>query len=210
MNNKLRELYRSVFTIENIKKIPEREKLSAPLLINVYDSYINSKLKIMFVGKETNHWLTHQSRDEDEKGINYLLNHYETAFHSLFQRYENAFIDNDGSKKSAFFSQYMNIRKQLTSNELGSIVWNNIYKLSYDQNNGFSKSSKSHKEVCVLSKQLFLEELNILEPDVIIFVTCASYDSEIKKYLNEYKTIDVPIKKRLWKFKHKLKNKDIL
>ena len=209
MQKQLNELYKTVFTPEKLATLKDKEKLSAPLLIKVFDSYINSDIKIMFVGKETNHWLT-KVNDKNKKGVNYLLNYYDEAFEHLFRRYEKAFENNENSHKSAFFSQYMNIRDQLMNAEFGSIVWNNIYKLSYDQNKGFSKSAKNHPDIPELSKKIFLEELNILQPDILIFVTGASYDTEIKNYLEEYKTIDVPIKKRLWKFSYQLNNKNIL
>jgi len=208
MKNKLEKLYRDTLTPPILNALSEKEKLSAPLLLKLFDSYIDSEVKIMFVGKETNHWLTHQERDIKERGINYLLNDYEGALTALFKRYETALINNNVSKKSAFFSQYNNIKNQLVNEEIGSIVWNNLFKISYDQAKGFSKSSKKHAEIPELSKNIFLEELKILKPDIIIFVTGASYDSDIKDFLTGYETIDVPIKKRLWKFKYNLISKD--
>jgi hypothetical protein len=54
-----------------------------------------------------------------------------------------------------------------------------------------------------LSKNIFIKELEILKPNILIFVTGASYDQVIKDYLEEYETIDIIIPKKLWKFKYK-------
>ena len=53
-----------------------------------------------------------------------------------------------------------------------------------------------------LSKKVFLQELEILKPNILIFVTGSSYDKVIKNYLQDYKTIEVIIPKKLWKFKY--------
>jgi hypothetical protein len=195
--------YKDILTQTNLSDFKDLDRLSAPFLLKVYDSYLNSDKKIMFVGKETNHWLTHSSRDEDKKGLKYLINNYEEAYQTLIKRYEKALIDNSQNNKSAFFSEYKYIQKELGMEELGNIVWNNLFKLAYDQNKGFSKNSKTHLDVVALSKKIFLKELKILKPDILIFVTGSSYDKSIKNTLKEYETIDVHITKRLWKFKYK-------
>lgn len=211
MQEDLKVMYRNLLSIKKLQQLDKSESLSAPLLINMHESYLKTKPQIMFVGKETNHWLTHESRLENKRGLNYLINNYEEAFETLFDRYDKALSDNFGKTQSDFFSEY---NKFLTEG-LGSVVWNNLFKMSFNQNKGeknnFSKNSINHSdELTKLSKDIFLEELKILKPDVLIFVTGASYDSVIKEFLTGYKTICVKIKKRLWKFEYTLDDKKII
>jgi len=210
IQRELKTLYRETLSINELNKLSDPQNLSAPLLLNIQDSYLNSKPKVMFVGKETNHWLT-KDRSEDKKGIKYLINHFDEAFEKLFHRYYKALSDNFGKTSNNFFTIY----NRFCNGELGSVVWNNLFKMSYDQNksekNNFFKSSINHSNVLQqLSKVTFIGELKILKPDILIFVTGPSYDKVIKDFFPNYETIDVKIKKRLWKFKLIVDNKEII
>ena len=59
MNNALKELYVKELDKKKLEKIfsnTDLEKISAPHLLNIDSAYIGSKVKILFVGKETNIW----------------------------------------------------------------------------------------------------------------------------------------------------------
>ena len=201
---KLNDFYKDTLKIDTLLKLEDKDNLSAPLLLKVFDSYLNSKIKIMFVGKETNHWLSHKSRPIEKRGINYLINDYE-VFDELIRRYEKCLQDTNSKTSNRFFSKYNLFNKTFNNNELGAIIWNNLYKCSYDKNRGYSKNSKGHSELLdELSKKLFNYELELLQPDVIVFVSGPTYDSTIKDFLGNYKKSEVMIKRRLWKFEYEL------
>ena len=203
---KLNALYQKVFTQGNIEGLKDKEKLSAPLLIQAYDTYLNADIKIMYIGKEPNHWLTHKSIDEDKRGLNGIFSNNGIDLERLLKRYNKRMTRQDKWSKSAFFKQYKNIKDQLVDKEVGSgsIVWNNLFKMAYDTGHSYSKSAKNHSDKLEeLSKKLFLKELKILNPEILIFVTGASYDKVIKNTLIDYETIEVIIPKKLWKFKYK-------
>ena len=152
---KLNDFYKDTLKIDTLLKLEDKDNLSAPLLLKVFDSYLNSKIKIMFVGKETNHWLSHKSRPIEKRGINYLINDYE-VFDELIRRYEKCLQDTNSKTSNRFFSKYNLFNKTFNNNELGAIIWNNLYKCSYDKNRGYSKNSKGHSELLdELSKKLF-------------------------------------------------------
>ncbi len=209
--NQLVELYQTKLSYSVLKQLDTPENLSAPLLLNIHESYLKSKTRMMFIGKETNHWLTKDRPSEDRKGINYLINHFDEAFERLFIRYDQALQSNIGKTKNDFFTQY----NRFTNGELGSVVWNNLFKMSYDQQkskkNNFSKSSINHsKLLSEISKNIFIEEVKILKPNIMIFVTGPSYDNIIKDFFPSYETIEVKIEKRLWKFKFIMDEKEII
>jgi len=205
IQKKLNILYSEVFTQDNTKDLKDKDKLSAPLLIQVYDSYINANIRIMYVGKEPNHWLTAKSIDKDKRGLNGTLSSVGIDIKRLLNRYNKRMTRKDKWGKHAFFKQYKNIKDQLVDNDIGSgsIVWNNLFKMAYDNGHSYSKNSKNHSsKLNELSKELFLKELEILNPEILIFVTGSSYDKVIKETLVDYKTIEVIIPKKLWKFKY--------
>ncbi len=203
----LNDLYIEKLDKKFLASIKDQEKLSAPLLIKAYQSYIDAPIKIMYVGKETNHWLTHHSIEPNKRG---LIGAYDEKDNlntdRLLDRYNKRMTQQHNWKKSALFNQYKNIKDQLVDNEVGSgsVVWNNLFKMAYDRGKGYSKSSLGHSiELQQLSKQIFLEELQILKPEIIIFVTGSSYDTVIKDYFTKYETLEIVIPKKLWKFKYK-------
>lgn len=206
VQEKLNTLYQKIFTKDNIDELKDKDKLSAPLLIKVYDTYLNADIKIMYIGKEPNHWLTHKSIDVDKRGLNGTFSKKGIDMERLLRRYNKRMTRQDKWSKSAFFKQYKNIKDQLVDKEVGSgsIVWNNLFKMAYDTGHSYSKSAKNHSnKFDELSKKLFLKELKILDPEILIFVTGSSYDKIIKKILIDYETIEVTIPKKLWKFKYK-------
>ena len=140
----LKLLYQKNLSINKLKELNNPETLSAPLLLNITESYLKAKPKIMFVGKETNHWLTKDRPSEDMKGVNYLIHHFDEAFEKLFHRYDKALSDNFGKTRSDFFTIY----NRFCNKEKGSAIWNNLFKMSYDQ--------KKSKKTTFLKVQLII------------------------------------------------------
>jgi len=206
IQTELNKVYQNELSKSKVNALKDIEKLSAPLLIKVYDNYLNASIKIMYVGKETNHWLTHSSIPIEKRGLNGVYNNNSLDIDRLLKRYDKRMTQLENWSKSALFKQYKNIKDQLVDTQVGSgsIVWNNLFKMSYDIGKGYSKTSLGHsKELQELSKKIFLKELELLKPEILIFVTGASYDKVIKNYLEAYETIDIIIPKKLWKFKYK-------
>ena len=206
IQKKLNQIYNIELNKNKINSLKDINKLSAPLLIKVNENYLNSNLKIMYIGKETNHWLTHHSIKQNKRGLVGVYNNDVLDIDRLLKRYNKRMTQLNDWKKNAIFKQYKNIKDQLIDTKIGSgsIIWNNLFKMSYDRGKGYSKSSLGHsKELQIISKKIFLKELEILKPNILIFVVGSTYDKVIKDYLKEYKTIEVVIPKKLWKFKYK-------
>ena len=60
IENELDKLYSNIFNKDELRKnfsTAEISKISAPFLLNIdEEKYLNSKTKILFIGKETNKW----------------------------------------------------------------------------------------------------------------------------------------------------------
>ena len=204
IQKKLNKLYKEELKKSTIDTLKDKDNISAPLLLKVYKSYLDSNIKIMYVGKETNNWLTRSSIPIEKKGVVGVYKGTKLDLDRLLTRYKKQMNTPSKWKANAFFKQYTNIQKQLLSENIGNIVWNNLFKMSYDRGKGYSKNALGHSKLQEISKKIFLKELEILSPDVIVFVTGPSYDKVIKEYFkNEYETIEIIIPRKLWKFKYK-------
>jgi len=178
MQDKLNEIYMKIFTQDNLKNLKDKDKLSAPLLLKIYDSYLMADIKIMYIGKEVNYWLTHPTIPEDKRGLNGTVSSDGIDIERLLNRYDDQMTRSDKWEKNAFFRQYKNIKDQLVDTVVGSgsIVWNNLFKMAYDTGHSYSKTSKGHSDkLNEISKELFLKELEIINPKILIFVTGSTY-----------------------------------
>jgi hypothetical protein len=179
MNQKLAHLYEDYFV--NNQPIQDEELLefSTPFLLKVSESYESAKQKVMIVGQETYTWngkygafLSCGSPVEYGQGVysNFLRKESEN-YNSPFWNYINRlFEDNDSSW-----------------------IWNNVFKLEtveylsdekyLDKEVSLSVLSKNKNyrhlidKIKLLQKDIFLKELEILKPDVVIFFTGNPYDS---------------------------------
>ncbi len=206
IQEQLNQLYKTELAKSKIESLKDVNKLSAPLLIKVYKSYLDANLKIMYVGKETNHWLTHFSIKAERRGLVGVYNNASLDINRLLERYNKRMTQSNNWTKSALFKQYKNIKDQLVDTQVGSgsVIWNNLFKMSYDIGKGYSKTSLGHSDkLQEISKKIFLKEIDILSPDILIFVVGSSYDKVIKNYLEGYETVEIVIPKKLWKFKYK-------
>ncbi|WP_152859164.1 hypothetical protein [Burkholderia sp. BE17] len=162
--------------------------LSAPLLLNVADDYLNADVRIMFVGKETNGWWGS------------LRKFYETAdaVAAVRARYVEQFHRPTGH------SRFLRITKLLAHELAGAkrsaICWNNLMKMDWDRGRGFSRSSIEHSpELFELSTRMVRHEIDLLKPNVIIFGSGPAYDRAIKAVLPDRTTISVE-PRALWHF----------
>jgi hypothetical protein len=210
IQNRLDELYTEVLDQEEIKKIfhpNDLDKISAPHLLNIDQNYLETKTKILFVGKETNKWWG-------------KLRHYlevDNAINILKQRYRVKFFGGEVPKSSnidvlkpykaekystPFFTEYKKVSEALCGGKPGALVWSNLLKMDLERGKKYSRNSKSNEQIVSLSKEIFLKELEILKPDYIIFATSYTYDDIIKEFLADIIAESEVIEKRsLWKFK---------
>jgi hypothetical protein len=178
MNAELKKLYENYW----VKLLDEVDSLlcSNPLLIKVSDEYIDSDVKVMIVGQETDgYWLG--ELNQKEKSVSDLMTGY---FNYFYQ------ISTGGKKrgKRAFWNKknYKYFEDELTkyfkeNNKSVSFIWNNISKI------GGKKRGKPNKKIRILEREYFnilRQEIKILKPDIIIFTTGSSRDSYIKYHFD--------------------------
>lgn len=142
-------------------------KPANPLLIYVDDeeSYKNADIRLMIFGQETNNWYS-----EREVSIENIQNLYDGFF--------------NGGECWDYGGQFWNgVKRFLTelkkkySNKKIQLVWNNIVKIGKQDDKGFPPDyiyeiERTHFDVIT-------DELDILKPNIVLFLTGPNYDSVI-------------------------------
>ncbi|MHB8057270.1 MAG: hypothetical protein ACYDHC_05175 [Desulfuromonadaceae bacterium] len=154
-NQRLLELYKSHESV--IYEISSRcsEDMEGPFLIAPDEAYWSARTKVVFVGQETNGW---SSQDDISSQM------------ATYTRFDLG--------KSYYSSPFWNVIRKFESALTGSnfsSAWLNFNR--YDQEGG----RPSWDNQCILSELdfLFLEELKLLTPDIVIFFTGPNYDERI-------------------------------
>lgn len=157
--------------------LDEKNKATNPLLLRVDQSWENSRLKVMIFGQETNKWGWRQEVDGSTNLFEYNLNSIE----HLLQLYYDFFFIRNGIY-SPFWQFFNSIKKYLQDRCDASVVWNNINKI------GILEAGCS-SQIYDITKSFFnivKDEIDILKPDIIIFLTGPRYDDKIKDSLGPF------------------------
>ncbi len=159
MNQRLSELYsREKSTLYEVKARCS-VGMHGPFLIAPNEAYWRSEIKVAFVGQETRGWasaLDVQSQMEDYSDFDLGKNYYASPFWNVIRKLE----------------------KTLTGTSHSS-AWLNLNR--YDQDK--KRPTESNRLVLAELDFLLLEELRILAPDIVIFLTGPSYDLRINRLL---------------------------
>jgi hypothetical protein len=180
INNRLEVLYKKYWDffikegeLLNSKNISnEKLQLVNPLLLKVdEEEYANADIKIMIYGQET--WGWHRLNTSIDEEMNHYLR----------------FFVNDkvweGKKKSSFWKAFKFFQYELNQyycDKKISYVWNNISKVGRKKGKGISS------EIRDLERKTFpviLEEIEILNPDIVIFLTGPNRNHDIQFHFKD-------------------------
>lgn len=139
-----------------------------PFMIRVPDDY-DEKVKIMIIGQETNGWPGEMDK-EPEKSM---------------QGYKRFWIDKESKySKTGTFHQVLNKFQKMLDKERTSCIWNNIIKIGKKDKIGTPPDEMitwQHKWFDITKR-----EVELLKPNVVIFLTGPNYDLFIKKTFGEF------------------------
>lgn len=186
INERLKAIYQDYLSGLLVQKDSLSEinqNISSPLFMKVFDEYEMAKYKILIVGQETNSWCdnlgTHTHDD--------LLNEYET-----FELGQKVIF---GKKKfprilnSPFwnFSRRFFVNTNFSENERTKenrlkkgFLWTNISKIDDDGDSTNEAINNLNSE----GFKLLRREVEIVKPDVVLFMTGGKYNQEIETHLN--------------------------
>ncbi|EHN68528.1 hypothetical protein [Aliivibrio fischeri] len=175
MNQDLENLYSSKWgsLLEAASVLPS--KAASPLLIKVEQAYIDSDIKVMILGQETDGW--YGQLNAGKATVENLMDGYFNYFYQVSGHGENR-------GKRAFWNRknFRFFEEKLTeyfSGKSVSFIWNNISKIG---NDGRGKPSPSIRKLEREYFNILAEEFAILKPDIVIFTTGSTRDSFIKHH----------------------------
>lgn len=176
INSQLFELYNHNWSALTHRLKNEKADYTFPFLLHVNEQeWLSADLKIMICGQETKGWWEHQSKAL-QWNVSDIMDFYEKSYH------QQKIYSLKGKRHGAFFKGFNFFRRHITQINKTSDV-----KISFICNN-LRKIGRSGRQtgVCPISNQIerevfpvFSEEVRILKPDLIIFMTGPSCDSDI-------------------------------
>lgn len=182
MNQQLTALYarywQGFITNEYLPLLDTPHAAAFPFLIKATQHYIHAPRKIMICGQETQGW----------GGIDGTILAPEVATVEMIQGIYDGFVNHrkkDGTiLKPGYNSPYWNFNwRIMSSNPTAGFVFQNIVKVgkAYEAGCDDTIDALSHQHFPV-----FLAELRILQPDLIIFLTGPNYDWRIRTVMGNF------------------------
>ncbi|WP_159477844.1 hypothetical protein [Dyadobacter sp. 3J3] len=180
LNQQLQEIYQTY--LNGIYSQPESwdDGVSAPLLMNVFSDYEKMERKILFVGQETHSW--------EQMNLKPTLQELQTKYLN-FNLGKSADYK-DGSRLRYLTSPFWNFSRTLFHNlnkanlevtrKTNGFLWTNISKFDCGSTTPDFKLQKDNPAGFHLLK----EEVSILKPDIVVFLTGTKYDCWIDTVFN--------------------------
>ena len=171
--NTLKEIYEKYWNdyLAHIKNNPNIQAAN-PFLIVAPSSYLEKRIKVMFCGQETQGWGNEYDACPEKATLNAILGIY-------------AGFVNNGGYNSPYW-QFINSLKKACP-DIG-FVCNNIVKIGKKHGPGCDDRIN---ELTLKYFPVIPEEISLLKPDLILFLTGPNYDWRIRKTLGEFKTKQV-------------------
>ena len=147
--------------------LKDSKNLTNPLLLKVPDGWHQASTKIMFFGQETNDW----GGIFGESNLDSVLGSYADFYLSgdCFKRYGGWFWNGIARLKQRIKSKYPD----------SAFLWNNVVKLGLHGEKGCPPDSFLQVQDEWFS--VIAQEVELLEPDIVLFFCGPSYDRHILK-----------------------------
>lgn len=207
LNDRLKSLYASKWkdichALQAVKESEQNAtKPSYPFLLSLTrwendepdeSWYADAGLKVMVFGQETNSWFG--ACDDFGTPPSPVFNP-DVAMEAVMGIYENFYatyyqpsgFSYNGARYGTFhygLNRFMSLLNTRFPDQSIAYLWNNIVKIGRAKSVGFC--GKDIYEVQKLHFRVIEEEIDILKPDLILFLT-GNYDNHIQDYWNDVK-----------------------
>ncbi|WP_461067029.1 uracil-DNA glycosylase family protein [Spirosoma horti] len=170
LNQRLQEIYQTY--IDLMYRYKWLKGVSAPLLMSVFEAYERMERKILFVGQETHSW----GRMDEHASVEALQTKY-----AAFDLGKSADYG-DGKPNRYLISPFWNFSRAFfynlnksagdVSKKTNGFLWTNIFK--FDSNTTTPTFDLQQQNAAGF--ELLNQEIAILQPDVVVFLTGRKYD----------------------------------
>lgn len=189
--------YLAAVPFQELREVAALEPALSGLFVgSVCDAYFESPRRVMLVGQETRGWKgTKELRDATAEP------RLESYLKDRMRQHEKHLMTKDAGR-----SKFMQFYDKLGVNVSGSaapgvVAWGNLFCVSYNKASTLKCPEPQLEKIAVWSAALLRAQIEVLEPEVIFFVTGPSYDSHLKRMLTLSDKQDPRVKRRLWEFK---------
>ena len=201
LQEKLFERYMSIAEEhqEFLEKSLSYKDLSKLLFGSISDEYEQAPNKILIIGRETKGWLKSCNDFQyNGNGIKRSMNK------------SKAFVQNqlkEGRKDTRGKSFFNFVRDIANKSGKNGILWANIYAFDYKGGHiNQIKDKETIKEIETISKKIIIAQIEVLNPDIVIFATGNQGIDARRRYfpnseLRECTAIEGYPSKDLWAFK---------
>ena len=169
MNGRLRKLYEPYLQFLNKEFSNFAGKISLPLLMKVSPSYFKATHKILFIGKEIIEDFGTIS-ESSKFTPDYLMEAHEK-------------FDLQNTPHSPFWDFVHVLNERINGDPCNGFTWTSFSKFSFNH----TTPPVGIQNKNLRSFELLREELSILQPDIVIFLTGYSYDEQLKHVFNGIK-----------------------
>lgn len=184
MNNQLTKIYETEFEklssklMEYNENVGDTQKATNPFLLKVPENYTDFSNKIMIFGQETNSWCG-ECGDKSA---------FSNKIEKSIQIYQQFYLDGGINRyRGAFWNEFKRIKKQVSESNNAVIIWNNINKIGR-----IGKGNvHSINEIQFEYFNVIRDEIRLLKPNIIIFLTGHHYDFFIKHNLGKFKQKEI-------------------
>lgn len=195
LNAKLAAQYLNILQSADLQALyTETNTYSGMFLPAVSENYLAAPKKVMIVGKETRTWCDADCVIKLAKAANIV------DVTATMERYQKYLLSPLKTSKFMQFYKAANIYLSRGTKYLPSAaVWSNLFSVS---SAGKSPVGTDNFElVSQLSRQLLTAQIEILEPDAIIFTTGTGYDKYLKTFFPGRTHSQAITPRALWAFK---------
>ena len=162
------------------------EQVSSPLLMHTFDDYHKMTTKVMIVGQETHSWCGSITA---KPSMEVLLETYKKFKLGKSADYNNGkpprYLRSSFWNFSRSIFHSLNCIDSTVTRQTNGFLWTNISK--FDHNSTTPPEELQDRNLAGF--QLLKDEIYIVNPDVIVFLTGDKYDLRIKSIFN----VDVPL-----------------
>jgi len=162
MNSRLRDIYKPYLQFLQEEFSAEAEYVSLPLFMQIDSTYFQNRFKILFIGKELEEWFGNISKKE-MFNVDNLMN--------IYQNYQTS-----GRNDSPFWKFINDIKNDVNGSDDGGYMWTTISKFNFHRNTPPPVIQQRNDS----GFELLREEIEILQPDMVFFLTGFSYDEQLK------------------------------
>lgn len=172
LDNLYQNYLKQIFSDKKIEEMIENLIISSPQFLDVETprgKYLESEFKVVIIGKETNGWFN--SNERKEEGLTEINLQFEKYINSLKQLYSQHNIGVNYRSPIYLFIDLL--LDKLTESKTTGILLTEMLRHDYK---GSGLPNELIEKIAYNNNFILRNELEILNPDALVFLTGPTYD----------------------------------